>query len=158
MAGVCDAEEACDGASKACPEDAGVANGTSCDDGVAETSNDQCRLGDCVGHYPLDPFKCYRAKDLRNPKFEKVVFTNVTDDFLVSVNSELRRPTLHCNPVSVDGDGFDNAVDHLVCYTIKREKLLPRPHLEVTNQFGVIQLEIKQSTFFCMPSSKTILP
>jgi hypothetical protein len=46
---VCDPAETCSGASNACPSNTVAANGTSCDDGNATTSVDQCASGLCAG-------------------------------------------------------------------------------------------------------------
>lgn len=108
----------------------------------------------------LDNFKCYKAKDLKNPKF---VATNVDleDQFAVNDgNFEAKKPFLFCNPVDVNGAGINNAIDHLTCYKIKGPKLLPndRPDVEVVNQLGTTQLEAKKPFLLCVPSTKTVLP
>jgi cysteine-rich repeat protein len=50
-AGQCDAEEQCDGIAIACPDDEPAPDGTTCDDGDPETSNDICVSGSCAGSF-----------------------------------------------------------------------------------------------------------
>lgn len=108
----------------------------------------------------LDNFKCYKAKDLKNPKFVKTVVT-LEDQFAVNDGSfEAKKPALFCNPVDMNGSGISNLIDHLTCYKIKGPKLLPaqRPDVQVVNQLGTLQLNAKKAFLLCVPSSKTVIP
>lgn len=107
----------------------------------------------------LDNFKCYKAKDLKNPKFVATTRT-LSDEFAVNDGVfEAKKPFLFCTPVDVNGGGINNAVDNLTCYKVKGPKLLPvdRPKVEVGNQLGTTQLEAKKAFLLCVPSTKTIL-
>ncbi len=159
--GQCDVAETCDGGGINCPADGFEPDGTSCDDGSASTVADQCTAGVCDGtplSGNLDAFKCYKARDLKNPKFVKTTIVSLDDQFQNETNAQVKRPFLHCNPTDVNGGGIFNAADHLVCYKAKPEKFAVRPRVEVSNIFGTIQLEAKKSFLMCFPSSKTILP
>lgn len=108
----------------------------------------------------LDNYKCYKAKDLKNPKF---VATNVSLEDQFGVNDgtfEAKKPALFCNPTELNGGGINNTLDHLTCYKIKGPKLLPndRPSVQVVNQLGTTQLEAKKPFYLCVPSTKTIIP
>jgi hypothetical protein len=108
----------------------------------------------------LDNFKCYKAKDLKNPKFLKTT-RDLSDQFAVNDGVvEAKKPYMFCNPVSVSGGGINNTLDHLTCYKIKGPKLLPadRPSVEVVNQLGTTQLQAKKAYLLCLPSTKTIIP
>jgi hypothetical protein len=158
--GQCDVAETCDGVGVSCPADGFAADGTSCDDGIAATSGDQCTAGGCAGTSlagNLDAFKCYTARDLKNPKFAKTLVATLDDQFQNEIGAEFRKPYLHCNPADVQG-GIFNPDDHLVCYKVKPAKLAPRPRMEVSNIFGTVQLEANKSTLVCVPSAKTVLP
>jgi hypothetical protein len=107
----------------------------------------------------LDNFKCYKAKDLKNPKFVATTRT-LSDQFTVNDGVfEAKKPFVFCTPVGVNGGGINNAVDNLTCYKVKGPKLLPvdRPQVEVGNQLGTTQLEAKKAFLLCVPSTKTIL-
>lgn len=106
----------------------------------------------------LDNFKCYKAKDLKTPKFEKTTFSSLDDQFANETGVLVKKPFLLCNPTSVDGEGIRNASDHLLCYKMKPSKLEPRPRVQVVNQLGTHQLEVKKSFIVCLPSTKTVLP
>ncbi len=159
--GQCDVAESCDGVGVDCPADGFEPDGTSCDDGDSGTILDQCTTGACAGtplSGNLDAFKCYKAKDLKNPKFLKTTIGQLDDQFQNITNTLVKRPFLHCNPTEIESGGLFNPTDHLVCYKVKPNKFLVRPRVEVTNVFGTIQLEAKKSFLICLPSSKTVLP
>lgn len=109
---------------------------------------------------PPESFKCYKAKDLKDPKFTP---TTVGLDDQFGVNDgvfEVKKPFLVCNPASIGGSGIANAADHLTCYRIHGPKLakLDRPRVEVRNQLGTVQLTTTKPFVLCVPSSKTVLP
>lgn len=106
----------------------------------------------------LDHFKCYKAKDLKAPKFEKTSLDSLDDQFVTETDVELKKPFVLCNPVSKNDEGIENAADHLVCYKAKPSKLEPPPKVRVVNQLGTLDLEVKKSFLVCIPSKKTVLP
>lgn len=108
----------------------------------------------------LDSYKCYKAKDLKAPKFLGTTRT-LSDEFAVNDGSfEATKPFLLCSPTSVDGSVVSNSDDQLTCYKIRGPKLAPgdRPQIEVENMFGTLQLEAKAPSLLCVPSSSTPLP
>jgi hypothetical protein len=107
---------------------------------------------------PLDSFKCYKAKDLKAPKFVATTLASLDDQFETETGVLVKKPFLLCNPTSLDGGGIHNPADHLLCYKVKPSKLEPRPHVEVVDQFGTLQLEVNKSSVVCVPSTKTVLP
>jgi len=109
---------------------------------------------------PLDHFKCYKAKDLKNPKFASTT-VSLSDQFGVNDGAfDVKKPFLFCNPADKNGEGIANPVDHLACYKVKGPKLEKgdRPTVEVDNQLGVLQLEVKKPFLLCVPSTKTVIP
>lgn len=159
-AGQCDVAETCDGSGASCPADLYEPDGTMCDDGMASTEGDQCVVGTCLGTEPpgLDAYKCYKAKDLRNPKWVKTTIASLVDEFGSETNTYLSRPFFHCNPADVDGGGISNETGSLVCFKVKPQQLTPRPRFEVTNALGSLQLEASKSYVVCIPSSAETLP
>jgi len=112
----------------------------------------------------VDHFKCYKAKDLKQPKFAATTVTLVDQFGLIHDDDqfELKKPFLVCNPTDKNGEGIQNASDHLTCYKMKGkdgkiDKSL-RPKVEAHNQLGTVQLELKKAYVVCVPSSKTIIP
>lgn len=108
----------------------------------------------------LDHFKCYKAKDLKNPKFEATT-VSLSDQFGVNDGMfEVKKPFLFCAPADKNGEGIANPVDHLACYKVKGPKLdkADRPSVEVENQLGTLQLEVKKPFLLCVPSTKTVIP
>ncbi len=106
----------------------------------------------------LDSYSCYKAKDLKDPKFEKTVIPSLIDQFGTELNAEAKKPFVICNPTKVDGAAIDNAVDHLACYKLKSAGLPAPVQVEVTNAFGTSRLELEKASLFCSRSAKTILP
>jgi hypothetical protein len=119
--------------------------------------------------FNLDNYKCYKAKDLKNPKFEKTT-VDLEDQFGAINDGEFqaKKPFLFCTPVDRDGEGIINAVDHLTCYKVKGPKLnkSDRPTVEVFNDvnetvlnpLGTLRLSVIKPFLLCVPSEKTVLP
>jgi hypothetical protein len=108
----------------------------------------------------LDHFKCYKAKDLKNPKFVATTVA-LSDQFGVNDGMfEVKKPFLFCNPADKNGEGISNPVDHLACYKVKGPALDKgdRPKVEVDNQLGGLQLEVTKPFLLCVPSTKTVIP
>ncbi len=116
--------------------------------------------------FNLDHFKCYKAKDLKNPKFEQTT-VNLADQFEINDGKfDLKKPFLFCNPVSKNGEGIINPDDHLTCYKAKESKEVggatkipkeSRPEVEIVNQLGTLQLQAMKTFLLCVPSTKTDL-
>jgi hypothetical protein len=108
----------------------------------------------------IDHFKCYRAKDLKNPKFIGTTVA-LSDQFGVNDGAfDVKKPALFCNPADKNGEGIRNPADHLTCYKVKGPKLPKedRPNVEIANQLGALELEVQKPFLLCVPSTKTVLP
>jgi len=108
----------------------------------------------------LDAYKCYKAKDLKNPKFEKQS-VSLSDQFATNDGSfEVKKPFLVCNPTAALDVPLNDPAAHLVCYKIKGPKLATeqRPQIEIANQLGTTQLEVLKPFVFCVPSTQTVFP
>jgi hypothetical protein len=108
----------------------------------------------------LESFKCYKAKDLKQPKFTAMTVT-VSDEFGVNDGSfTAEKPDLICNPAAVDGTPVTNPIDHLACYKISGPELAKadRPQFDAHDQLGTVRLRATKPALLCVPSSKTILP
>ncbi len=113
-----------------------------------------------VAQFNLDHYKCYKVKDLKNPKFVKTT-ASLTDQFGINDGIfEAKKPFLFCNPVDKNGEGILNADDHLTCYKVKGPKMVAgdRPNVQIVNQLGTLQLQAKKAMLLCVPSTKTLLP
>jgi hypothetical protein len=118
-----------------------------------------CGTGPAAAQFNLDHYKCYKVKDLKNPKFEKTSIS-LSDQFgIVDGVYEAKKPYVFCNPVDKNGEGILNADDHLTCYKAKGPKLYPamRPKVQVVNQLGTLQLQAKKAFLLCVPSTKTVI-
>ncbi|MGH7787788.1 MAG: endonuclease/exonuclease/phosphatase family protein [Candidatus Binatia bacterium] len=111
-----------------------------------------------AGAAGIDAFKCYKAKDLKQPKFAPVTLSNLDDDLSSDVTVEVKKPFLFCSPASVDGAGIANPADHLTCYKTKTTKLAGSVAIEVANVLGTTQLSVEKSGLLCVPSASTTLP
>ncbi len=103
----------------------------------------------------LDNFKCYKAKDLKMPKFVPSV-VSLSDQFTAAPQVTVKKPFLFCNPVDTGG-GITNQVDHLTCYKIKGPKF-DGPNVQVVNPLGTTKLDAKKPFLLCVPSTKTVIP
>ncbi len=110
-----------------------------------------------AAQFNLDHYKCYKVKDLKNPKFVKSS-VSLTDQFGINDGIfEAKKPFMFCNPVDKNGEGILNDDDHLTCYKVKGPRLAPndRPHVQIVNQLGTLQLEAKKAHLLCVPATKT---
>ncbi len=71
---------------------------------------------------------------------------------------EVKKLFLLCAPADKDGSGINDPNSHQCCYKIKGANIQPRPIVEVVDQFGPHQLEVKKPKFLCQPCTKTVLP
>jgi hypothetical protein len=116
--------------------------------------------GPASAAFNLDHFKCYKAKDLKMPKFAKTSVL-LEDQFTVNDGTfEAKKPFLFCNPVDKNSEGITNLIDHLTCYKVKGPKLdkTQRPNVQIDNQFGTQKLQAKKPFLLCLPTTKTIIP
>jgi hypothetical protein len=116
--------------------------------------------GSASAAFDLDNFKCYKAKDLKMPKFAKTT-VQLEDQFAVNDGAfEAKKPFLFCNPVSTNSQPINNLEDHLTCYKVKGPKLdsTQRPNVQVDNQLGSIKLQAKKPFLLCVPTTKTVIP
>lgn len=107
--------------------------------------------------FNLDHYKCYKVKDLKNPKFVKSS-VSLTDQFAINDGVfEAKKPFMFCNPVDKNGEGILNTAEHLSCYKVKGPRLTPdqRPDVQVVNQLGTLQLQAKKAFLLCVPATKT---
>jgi cysteine-rich repeat protein len=160
----CDATcqvEACYTCDLAEPSNCTPDNGAACDDGLACTT-DQCSAGSCVGNWSpvacaLDPYKAYKAKTAR--KTTKFPGDEVTlADVLESKVTNVIKPALFADAVDVEGAGVNAPEVALECYKIKDSKNVVQPKfsgasVQVTNAFGVFDLELVKATTLCVPAS-----
>jgi hypothetical protein len=110
--------------------------------------------------FDLDNFKCYKAKDLKMPKFAKTT-VQLEDQFAVNDGTfEAKKPFLFCNPVDTNNGGINNLEDHLTCYKVKGPKLdsAQRPNVQVDNDLGTLKLQAKKPFLLCVPTTKTVIP
>jgi len=104
-----------------------------------------------------DHYHCYKAKDLKKPKFVAVPGVTLDDQFGSHI-VEVKKPFLVCPPASKNGSAIDDPVKHLCCYKIKGPKLDPAVSVETSDQFGTLQQELKKSSILCQPCLKSVLP
>ena len=119
-----------------------------------------CGANPVAAQFNLDHYKCYKVKDLKNPKFEKTS-VSLTDQFGINDGTfEAKKPFVFCNPAEKTSEGILNTDDHLSCYKVKGPRLAPadRPNSQSFNQLGTLQLQAKKAFLLCVPASKTVLP
>jgi hypothetical protein len=109
------------------------------------------------GESPMDHMKCYKAKDLKNPKFEKLEGLELEDQF-GSESVKVSKLFFVCAPVDKDNTGVKNPDLHMCCYKIKGAKFDPPKEVEIQDQFGTLQMGLKMPQLLCQPCSKTLLP
>lgn len=95
----------------------------------------------------LDHFKCYSAK------FPKFPARNVTlVDQFGTLQTQVVKPFVFCNPVSKDGTPIRNPRNHLECYKITPQSV--RQTVTAQNQFGQETVKTKKAIVLCLPTGK----
>lgn len=107
-----------------------------------------------IGLLPLDHYQCYKIK---KDVITFLPIVSAADQFGFGL-LEIKKAFLWCNPVSKDGGPIYNDLDHLLCYKVKGNKLVPPPHVQSVNQFGPQTLFAKKPFVLCVPGNKTVIP
>jgi hypothetical protein len=105
----------------------------------------------------VDNFNCYKVKDLKNPPLGDHDGVSLTDQFGTGT-VDVKKIAMVCAPADKDGSGISDPLTHLCCYKVKSAKLDPAPRAQIADEFGSLQVEVKQSGMLCQPCSKALLP
>ena len=104
-----------------------------------------------------DHYQCYKAKDLKNPKFAKQLGVSVADQF-TTATIDLKKLDMVCAPTDKNGSGVVDEATHLCCYKSTGPQLSNAEDVETEDQFGRLQLQLKKSKMLCAPCTKDLLP
>jgi cysteine-rich repeat protein len=135
--------------------------GEQCDDGNVQDGDgcsSTCQLE--VAAPLAENLKCYKIRDLRSPAFAPAR-VDLADEFAVNDGAfEVKKPFLFCTPVSQDGAPIINSDHYLTCYKTKGPRLASsaRPRVEISNDLGPLQLEVKRAQLICLRSASSPLP
>lgn len=106
----------------------------------------------------LDDYKCYKSKDLRNPRFSQLPDQSVVDEFSDGT-ADVKKPALVCVPAEVPmGSGLIDPGAYQCCYKVSASKLDPAVELSTTDGFGSLEIEIKKPALVCRPCAVSELP
>jgi endonuclease/exonuclease/phosphatase family metal-dependent hydrolase len=103
-------------------------------------------------------FVCYKAKDLKQPKFASTTLPLVSDQFGTRSDVAVKKPALLCSPASIDGQAAVDPGAHLVCYKTTPHKLAAPAHVEMDDTLGSVQLAVAKTNLLCVPASATVEP
>lgn len=106
---------------------------------------------------PTDDFNCYAAKDLKNPKFQKLTGVSLAD-FFGSVEARVNKPAFLCLPVDRDGGGTVQQAASVCCYKTKAPKLSSKTALTTTDALGSLQVRIAKPKLLCVPCQSAVAP
>lgn len=105
-----------------------------------------------------DAYKCYKARDLRNPRFARIQGQSIVDQFATGTG-DVKAPALVCIPAEVPaGAGLVNPTAYQCCYKLSAPKLDPAVDLSIVDGFGPLDLEIKKPALVCRPCVVNQLP
>jgi hypothetical protein len=104
--------------------------------------------------FGLDNYTCYKAKDLKNPKFAATT-RDVSDEFASQTGMTVKKPAMYCTPASINGSALEDASTILNCYQVKGTKGTDTADKTVTDGFGTLHEGIKSSktSLLCVPGS-----
>ena len=103
-------------------------------------------------------FTCYKAKDLKQPKFAGTTLPLLSDAFSSRSDVDVKKPYLLCSPSSVDQQGAEAPGVHLACYKTKPNKLAAPVNVQMTDALGSVQVELKKGNLLCVPADATVQP
>jgi subtilisin-like proprotein convertase family protein len=102
-------------------------------------------------------YECYKAKDLKQPKFVAVQDLPVTTT-LQPDTVDVKKPTLVCLPADKDGAGVSDPEIAQCCYKAKGTALKPAENVQISDDFGTLQLGLSKPGLVCQPCSVQTLP
>ena len=103
-------------------------------------------------------YKCWKAKDLKNPQFAPLAAISADDEF-VTGTVDVKKPFLFCGPAQVNGAPIGDPNLHQCCYKVKGAPLDPAVQVESNGAMaGTLQVEVKKPFVVCEPCSTTVLP
>jgi hypothetical protein len=98
----------------------------------------------------LDPYQCYLSK------FQKIDRQDVSlADQFGTVQAQVKKGTLLCNPASLDGTAILNPLEHLSCYRLKGPRV--KQEVTVTDDFigtPAATVVTKKLVMLCLPTGK----
>lgn len=97
----------------------------------------------------MDDFSCYSAKDLKNPKFEKIDGVSL-EDALATRDASLKKPAFVCLPVNRDGSGTIQTTA-ICCYQSKEAKLASKTDLTTNDMLGTLDVRVAKPKMLCVP-------
>jgi cysteine-rich repeat protein len=105
---------------------------------------------------PPSHFQCY---GVRRQPFAAIGGVTLADQFGTSA-ADVTRIRRLCNPASKNGEepGAVTAPDHLMAFKIRRtgERFRRLRNVEVTNQFGVAEIEVRRPVMLLVPTAKSL--
>jgi len=108
----------------------------------------------------VDRFKCYKAKVPKGSTPFAPQTVTLDDQFETAKMATVTKPVELCNPVDVNAELRKNPAVHLMCYSIKDDRSLPKfaaTNVFTLNEFGSEQLTAAKPSLLCVPSLKTDL-
>src|SRR5512138_3768701 len=103
-------------------------------------------------------FVCYKAKDLKQPKFVSTTLPVISDQFATRSDVAVKKPAYLCSPASVEGQAAVDPGAHLACYKTKPHKLAAAAHVQMDDAFGAVQLALQKTNLLCVPAAATVEP
>jgi hypothetical protein len=131
-------------------------NGTPCDDGDHCTTDDECKLGTCLGlprdNCPFDQYKCYRSGGGK-PLADTVTYTDAFGTATVA-----RQPASHLCNAATDGDPIEDGNRHLTCWRAKQTAPTPRRSVKLEDRFGSGTFTLTKPIAYCAGSEELLDP
>jgi len=104
----------------------------------------------------MDDFSCYGAKDLKNPKFQKIDGVSLEDEFATR-DASLKKPALVCLPVNRDGSGTIQTTA-ICCYQSKEPKLAAKTDITTDDTLGALDIRVAKPKMLCVPCQVSSAP
>lgn len=134
--------------------EAGASDCTACPEGLVQRATGQA---ECIEEV-RDPIRCWKVKDLKQPKFAKIVGVGVRDDYEDSV-VDVRGPAFVCAASDLREPALDPS-SRQCCYKISGKNLpKPRPQIEIAgDDLGAYRFEVIKAQFLCEPCTENFVP
>lgn len=104
----------------------------------------------------MDDFSCYGAKDLKNPKFQKINGISLEDQ-LAMRDASVKKPVFVCLPVNRDGSGTVQTTA-ICCYKSKEPKLGSKTDVTTDDTLGTLDIRVAKAKMLCVPCQVSSMP
>lgn len=106
-----------------------------------------------------DLMQCWKAKDLKSPRFTKLLDVPVDDELVAGGLIDVKKPAVVCLPADVAASGITDASAYQCCYKVRGDKLDTAVNVSTGDTIGGgLAIELRKRDLVCEPCTVTPEP